>query len=863
MFKSVLALVLFNFGICFGNDIPSLPYCSEKSGSGLLLVSTLDGRLSALNSTGNIVWEVETGPGPLLHSNIHNLELTNNGEWIRIIPSLSGTLYKFDGNTVDPILISTENLLKSSFRFSDDLVIAGGIEVRTYGLGFRTGSLYYECTSVSCSNKVEQDVDDVLLVERSTHTIRAIEPRTGNERWNFSVGLHDVKLHRVSCIDDQVRLYDWNLTAIVPKGLIRVVISHENMQQYSWQHIFTSPIVRIWKWTGRNLTEVNLFATQGVPKVIADTPLLPSIYLGMHDEQLYIHESSEMHETLYDRSLKEVASPPIAETSSIVKIPWKAIPASTEVVEDDSTALSVLNGSKYVNGHGFYLYSEPDLKLVKNYGNSSFIQDAVNAASDDNLFLLFLSLWWKEFFVMTLTIFICNFLFHVWNSSQQKQEIIIIEKPVDAQITVEKSNEGDTFTSRYMNDFDTVRCLGKGGFGVVFEVKKRIDECNYAIKRITLPNEPTKRDRVMREVKALAKLEHQNIVRYFSSWVEKPPVGWQEEHDKRWVADKNFEETSTSHRTKRSKSVSINIPLSSDAPFIESDSDDDGFQIVFQDNSSNELSSRKHSTNSDNEKLQDNSTLTRDSGLTEHTSKKVNWKRPGRMHHSWDLTQNQLRLKEESPWYLYIQMQLCKKESLKEWLTANYKRDYKFVIDVFSQILDAVQYIHLRGLIHRDLKPSNIFFSLEGQIKVGDFGLVKDMEDAFDLDLIKKGSPSFPGHTKEVGTQLYMSPEQFRSRIYDYKVDIYSLGLIFLELLIPFSTEMERVKKLTDAKKNKYPSDFIEKFPDEHTLLQSMLCEDPNKRLTTIGIKTRPPFNQQDSSYDEDCHYRLNNIQKN
>nr|CAH7751850.1 unnamed protein product [Callosobruchus chinensis] len=87
MFKSVLALVLFNFGICFGNDIPSLPYCSEKSGSGLLLVSTLDGRLSALNSTGNIVWEVETGPGPLLHSNIHNLEVS-------VITILYTILYK-------------------------------------------------------------------------------------------------------------------------------------------------------------------------------------------------------------------------------------------------------------------------------------------------------------------------------------------------------------------------------------------------------------------------------------------------------------------------------------------------------------------------------------------------------------------------------------------------------------------------------------------------------------------------------------------------------------------------------------------------------------------------------------------------
>ena len=40
------------------------------------------------------------------------------------------------------------------------------------------------------------------------------------------------------------------------------------------------------------------------------------------------------------------------------------------------------------------------------------------------------------------------------------------------------------------------------------------------------------------------------------------------------------------------------------------------------------------------------------------------------------------------------------------------------------QVLEAVTYVHQKGLMHRDLKPSNIFFSLEGSVKVGDFGLV-------------------------------------------------------------------------------------------------------------------------------------------
>lgn len=54
--------------------------------------------------------------------------------------------------------------------------------------------------------------------------------------------------------------------------------------------------------------------------------------------------------------------------------------------------------------------------------------------------------------------------------------------------------------------------------------------------------------------------------------------------------------------------------------------------------------------------------------------------------------------------YLYIQMQLCQKESLKEWLNLNQIRVYKDMLDIFLQILDAVEYVHLRKLIHRDLK---------------------------------------------------------------------------------------------------------------------------------------------------------------
>lgn len=45
------------------------------------------------------------------------------------------------------------------------------------------------------------------------------------------------------------------------------------------------------------------------------------------------------------------------------------------------------------------------------------------------------------------------------------------------------------FKSRYLHDFEPIHCLGKGGFGIVFEARNKIDDCHYAIKRIPLPSQ--------------------------------------------------------------------------------------------------------------------------------------------------------------------------------------------------------------------------------------------------------------------------------------------------------------------------------------------------------------------------------------
>jgi serine/threonine-protein kinase len=110
------------------------------------------------------------------------------------------------------------------------------------------------------------------------------------------------------------------------------------------------------------------------------------------------------------------------------------------------------------------------------------------------------------------------------------------------------------------------------------------------------------------------------------------------------------------------------------------------------------------------------------------------------------------------------------------------------VIHFMAQILRGLQVAHALGIIHRDMKPSNCFVVRhEGQpdfVKILDFGISK---------VAQPGSASLTQTNSALGTPLYMSPEQARSpRDVDTRSDIYSVGVIFYELLTgnpPFTSE--------------------------------------------------------------------------
>lgn len=94
-------------------------------------------------------------------------------------------------------------------------------------------------------------------------------------------------------------------------------------------------------------------------------------------------------------------------------------------------------------------------------------------------------------------------------------------------------------------------------------------------------------------------------------------------------------------------------------------------------------------------------------------------------------------------------------------------------LSITRQIAEGLQVVHQQGLVHRDIKPANILFRKDGSVVITDFGVAKDL--AIDNDLTQFGVA--------VGSPAYSSPEQAQCQPLDQRTDIYSLGVLLLEML--------------------------------------------------------------------------------
>jgi serine/threonine protein kinase len=124
----------------------------------------------------------------------------------------------------------------------------------------------------------------------------------------------------------------------------------------------------------------------------------------------------------------------------------------------------------------------------------------------------------------------------------------------------------------------------------------------------------------------------------------------------------------------------------------------------------------------------------------------------------------------------YLLMEFVDGVTLRQLLQAH-KMAPEEAVKIVPEICEALQFAHEQGIVHRDIKPENVLLDKQGRVKIADFGIAK---------LVGAEAPrvSLTEEQSVLGTPHYMAPEQVeRPQLVDHRADIYSLGVVFYEML--------------------------------------------------------------------------------
>src|SRR5579863_4664953 len=120
----------------------------------------------------------------------------------------------------------------------------------------------------------------------------------------------------------------------------------------------------------------------------------------------------------------------------------------------------------------------------------------------------------------------------------------------------------------------------------------------------------------------------------------------------------------------------------------------------------------------------------------------------------------------------FITMELVEGKSLQSLLDSGQMFPLPRVLRIMEQACSALQFAHERNIVHRDIKPANLMLTPDDTVKVTDFGTAK---------ILQFGTVQQTAHV--MGTPSYMSPEQVKGRAVDGRTDIFSLGVMFYEMI--------------------------------------------------------------------------------
>ncbi|KAI0394300.1 kinase-like protein [Xylariaceae sp. FL0594] len=434
--------------------------------------------------------------------------------------------------------------------------------------------------------------------------------------------------------------------------------------------------------------------------------------------------------------------------------------------------------------------------------------------------------------------------------------------------------------SHYRATFREDRLLGKGGFGKVYQCYNILDQKTYAVKKIILPPKLVKSlsdgkhddlQHVLREVQAMAMLDHPNIVRYHATWFEEPPQlpGLPGEIGKLSRPPTQgqqllIESQPFDYFSDRESSASGGIVFAEDTVSHPSgmggavDANDNWTNLGWSENATPALD------DVDSFSASGSSIFTGGRGDSARS------------------TPRQSALEANSH-ALYIQMSLYPM-TLSQFISPaatpglGVRHCFHLVptLRLMTSIHEGLQYIHSKGLVHRDIKPGNIFLSSpvagsEGGYcslrckqcadahgessdpmwlnpRIGDFGLVHQLAQC-ELPSSSSASSAAASTTPELtngaGTAYYQPPR--KGDVKDEKIDIFALGVVFVEMLCRCDTAMERVGMLKDLQNGKLSPDIRRNIRAEgHTpdieeqvmrLLSAMIEGDPEQRWSGSQVR--------------------------
>lgn len=472
----------------------------------------------------------------------------------------------------------------------------------------------------------------------------------------------------------------------------------------------------------------------------------------------------------------------------------------------------------------------------------------------------------------------------------------------------------DLQNDRYARDFAELEIVGKGGYGKVFKVKHKLDGSFYAVKRIAVPQAklekvkqhgPEALNSMLEEVRSLARFDHANIVRYHNAWLEyatapvdTPAVTTTYMPNNRLLEDKAHLSSSpsdASHLQAEFDNVTFGEP-----------SADPGADILFEASTTGEAEDSRNNT--DNLSLREKLSVRRRNRRTSQASQatiatisstksrmsavedvsedyadeEVEMIQRRHMPFSQDLTTDMsdsmmshsdmpagplISTRPTGP-VLTLNVQMSLYESNLGAFLAPDRSSFSnkpelthcfhpcVSLELLSNILSGVEYLHSQGVVHRDLKPANIFLALStsrrgpyGSVdlssctpcphreslhvvpRIGDFGLVTALDATCTAAGAGADADAGAG-IKPVGTEFYRPETSSRN---SEKLDVFALGVIAVEMLCPFGTRMERSETLSRLKKGEFPAGFAARVGPHgdkvKQLVGAMVLADEQQRM--------------------------------